>query len=493
MSGVTNKQYSRVHERWAQFRFSVIGQLLAAPPAKGELRAEITKLAIQEWRHPITGDPVSFSFSTIERWYRRALKERVDPVGVLRRQPRANAGQQLSMSDALRQAVFAQYAEHKSWSIQLHYDNLRALAEKEPILRPVPSYSTVRRFFKAHGLEKRKRLTSMQTAGAQLAEARLFNREVRSYEAEYVGSLFHWDGHEGSRKILTSRGEWQTPILICVCDDRSRLGCHMQWYLGEERAEIVVHCLSQAFQKRGLPRLGMSDRGSAMLAAEVVQGLNRLGIMHQTTLPYSAYQNAKIETMWGQVEGRLLAMLEDVQDLSLEFLNVTTLAWLEHEYNRQGHSETGEAPLTRFLAGPDVLRPSPDSAALRLAFTKTDRRIQRKSDGTIVIEGHRFEIPNRYRHFRQIEVRYASWDLASVHLVDERTGQALCRLFPQDKVQNSTGLRRSLEPIVPKPVSAVGPVQGIPPLLAKLLAEQAASGLPPAYLPKTDDADGDQE
>ena len=27
----------RVHERWAHLRFSVVGQLLAAPPAKGEL------------------------------------------------------------------------------------------------------------------------------------------------------------------------------------------------------------------------------------------------------------------------------------------------------------------------------------------------------------------------------------------------------------------------------------------------------------------------
>jgi hypothetical protein len=35
----------RVHERWAHLRFSVIGQLLAAPPPKGELRAEIEALA----------------------------------------------------------------------------------------------------------------------------------------------------------------------------------------------------------------------------------------------------------------------------------------------------------------------------------------------------------------------------------------------------------------------------------------------------------------
>ena len=64
----------------------------------------------------------------------------------------------------------------------------------------------------------------------------------------------------------------------------------------------------------------------------------------------------------------------------------------------------------------------PGSDALRLAFTRSDHRMQRKSDGTIVIDGRRFEVPNRYRHLSRIEVRYASWDLGLVHLVDERTG-----------------------------------------------------------------------
>jgi hypothetical protein len=31
----------RVHERWAHFRFSIIGQLLAAPPSKGELASTL--------------------------------------------------------------------------------------------------------------------------------------------------------------------------------------------------------------------------------------------------------------------------------------------------------------------------------------------------------------------------------------------------------------------------------------------------------------------
>jgi hypothetical protein len=63
-------------ERWAHLRVSVIGQLLAAPPPKGELKAAIMALAARTWQHPTTGDPVQFGFATIERWYYRALKER---------------------------------------------------------------------------------------------------------------------------------------------------------------------------------------------------------------------------------------------------------------------------------------------------------------------------------------------------------------------------------------------------------------------------------
>src|SRR5258707_414203 len=315
---------ARVQERWAHLRFSVIGQLLAAPPAKGELKAALMALAARTWQHPTTSDPVHFGFATIERWYYRALKERVDPVGVLRRKLRADAGQQVAIGDAVRQAVLAQYAAHKSWSVQLHHDNLVAPAETKPELKPVPSYATLRRFMSANGLAKRRRVTSRRTNGAERAEARIADREVRCYEAEYVNGLWHWDCHHGSRKVLTQRGEWVTPILFGVLDDRSRLACHLQWYLAET-AEVIAHGLSQAFQKRGLPRAALSDNGAAMTAAEITEGLTRLGVLHHTTLPYSPYQNAKQEAFWGPVEGRLIAMLEHVPDLTLSFLNEATL------------------------------------------------------------------------------------------------------------------------------------------------------------------------
>ena len=480
---------TRVHERWAHLRFSVIGHLLAAPPDKGELRAAIKVLAARTWVHPTTSKPARFGFSTIERWYYRAVRERTDPVAVLRRKLRADAGQQIAVSDAVRRELLAQYAAHKSWSVQLHHDNLAALAATKPELQPVPSYPTLRRFMRANGLDKRRRLTSRRTEGAERAEARIDEREIRRYEAEYVNGLWHWDCHYGSRKVLTARGEWVTPVLFGVLDDRSRLACHLQWYLAET-AEVIAHGLRQAFQKRGLPRAALSDNGAAMTAAEISDGLTRLGVLHHTTLPYSPYQNAKQEAFWGPVEGRLIAMLEHVPDLTLAFLNEATQAWVEHEYNRRRHSEIGTTPLARFLEGPAVTRPCPGSDALRLAFTRSAHRTQKKSDGSIVIEGRRFEIPNRYRHLTRIEVRYAAWDLGLVHLVDERTGNVLARLYPQDKTLNASGLRRTLDPLSTASIEAPSaPASPVPPLLQRLLEQQSASGLPPAYLPK-DDAGG---
>jgi putative transposase len=487
---MSGSKHGSIHELWAHMRFSVVGQLLAAPPPKGQLRGELQKLAARTWQHPITGEPVRFALSTIERWLLRARRERRDPVGVLRRKVRADAGTQ-ELSVLVRQALRAQYAAHPSWSVQLHYDNLRVQSEGNPSLSPVPSYSSIRRFFHGQGWRKRCRLTTRDTAGAQQAEARLAAREVRSYEAEYVGGLFHWDCHIGSRPVLTARGQWATPVLFGVFDDRSRLACHLQWYL-RENAQNVAHGLSQAFQKRGLPRAAMSDNGSAMCAAEVSEGLARLGVLHETTLAYSPYQNGKCECVWGRVEGRLMAMLEGVADLTLATLNEATQAWCEFEYNRTLHSETGQTPLARYLAGPEVLRRAPDSAALRLAFTRTERRTQRFSDGTLVIDTQRFEVPNRYRHLRDLTVRYAGWDLSQVHLLDERSGKLLCRLYPQDKQRNARAVRAPLEPVAsgaaPEPSDSATsidiPVNSIAPLLAKLMAQQTATGLPPAYLPK---------
>jgi len=493
MSRDDDKEELSAHERWAQLKHSIIGPLLACPPEHGELAGEIEKLARTAWDHPTRrGDKILFAPPTIEGWYYEA-RNAADPMRALRPKVRKDAGTHPSLSSTLRVALRGQYRAHPSWSYKLHLENLVAWAEERAKTAPatqraelsVPSYSVVRRYMKATGLVKQPR---------RRGRRRQHPRERRSYEEEFVHAMWHADFHTGSLKIVTADGEVVAPELFAAIDDRSRLGCHLQWYL-DVSAESFVHGLSQAFAKRGLPRKLMTDNGAAMIAAETACGLRELGVAHTPTLVESPESNAKVESFWGNVEGRLLPMLERVEDLTLELLNDATIAWLEMEYNRRPHEEIGTTPLDRFVNERDVGRPCPSSEALRDAFRRKVWRTVRRSDGTISLDGKRYEVPSAYRHLHRICVRYARWDLSRVDLYDDREGKVVCRLPRQDKAKNADGRRRRLDPLPDALLDAEAPEPepGMAPLLRKLMAEYAATGLPPAYLPTTDRDETDDE
>lgn len=453
-------------ERWARLRFAIIGPLLAAPPAKGQLRAALEELSERTWRHPVGGRPIRFGVSTLERWFYAARGAGDDPVAVLRTRVRADAGRSRQLSPTVMAAIEAQYQQHPNWSVQLHYDNLcSALGAAE-----LPSYATVCRYFAARGLRRLRRGVEVNQHFAP--------REVRSFEAEHTNALWHLDFHEGSRNVVTTQGQWAKPYCLCVIDDRSRLACHIQWYL-DQTTEHLVHGFSQALMRRMLPRSVMTDNGSAMIAEEFRSGLHELGILHQPTLPYTPWANGKQERLWGTLEARLMAMLEGVGQLTLSFLNRATHAWVEQEYHHRHDAELSCSPLERYRAGPDVGRECPAADRVRRAFQIEVTRTQRRSDGTIPLHGRRFEIPSRLAHLHEVRVRYARWDLSRVDLIDPRSGAVLCALYPLDKGANAAALRQVARPgEAPRPAAG-----GIAPLLKKMLSDFAATGLPPPYLP----------
>jgi len=473
-----NRQ-SRLHS-WAQLRFSIIGGLLASPPGPGALGKQLKILASRRYQHPCKDAFITFGASTIERWYYKALNGN-DPVGDLARKPRSDLGRKTALSKQMLTELGKQYCNFPHWSYQLHTDNLLALLEEKPELGNPPSYASVRRRMKERGWYKKKSRRN-KTKGQQKAAAHLEQIEVRSYEASHVHGLWHLDFHKSKLRVVDNYGEWHTPNALCILDDRSRLCCHIQWY-DQETAEVLQHGLLQAFMKRGLPRSLMTDNGAAMVAHETANGLLGLSIKHDRTLPYSPYQNGKQESFWGQLEGRLMSMLSNVEPLTLETLNYTTQAWSEMEYNRKRHQEINCSPVDKMLEGPDSSRPAPDNEKMIFAFTVQESRVQRKSDGTLQIKGVRFEVPSRFRHFDRLYIRYQSWNLSHVWLIDERDSTLLAKIYPQDKIKNGEGLRRVLTPMsedLPDPGSKADPY---PPLLRKLLGEYAATGMPPAYIP----------
>jgi putative transposase len=479
---MSTKRSGSIHDRWAELRFAIVGPLLAAPPSRGELGPLLAALSERTWIHPGTGAPVSFGAPTIERWYYQARAAGVDRVGALRKKRRCDAGTHPAVPAKLREVLRAQHEAHPTWSYQLHVDNLDAICEEDNALGDCPSYTTVRRFMKGAGLIRRPRAINLNRPGAERARARLEAKEVRSWEASHVNGLWHSDFHFGSRKVLTRTG-LRVPLLVCFLDDFSRVACHAQWYLDQE-TESFCHGFSQALMKRGLPSALMTDGGSAMKAGETQAGLSDLSIVWSPTLEYSPYQNGKQEVFWAQIEGRLLPMLEGVPELTLALLNEATQAWLELEYNREVHSEIGMAPLARMIAGPSVARACPGPDDLRRAFRLRDSRRQRRADGTISVEGVRFEVPARLRHVEELTIRYARWDLSRVDAIDPATKVIIATLYPLDKQSNADGVRRALEPV--SAIAAAPKASGIAPLMRKHMETYRATGLPPAYLPKDD-------
>ena len=489
---MSDRRCGSLHDRWAELRFAIVGPLLASPPSRGELVVLLDALSKRTWIHPATGEPVSFGAPTIERWYYQARNAGVDRVGALRKKVRKDSGTHPSMTPLLRSALRAQYDAHPTWSYQLHADNFEVVCEEEPAIGGCPSYTTLRRYMKDARLLRRPRAPNSNRPGAERARARLEALEVRSYEATHVHGLWHSDFHFGSRKVVTRAGALEVPKLFGLLDDLSRVGCHAQWYLDEE-TESFAHGLCQGFQKRDLPSALMTDNGSAMRAGETQAGLRDLSIVWSPTLDYSPYQNGKQEVFWGQIEGRLLPMLEGVPELTLSLLNEATQAWLELEYNRSPHSEIGMSPVAKMLAGPSVGRPCPGADELRRAFRLHEMRTQRRSDGTVSVKGVRFEVPSRLRHIERLDVRYARWDLSTVDVIDAKTRVILATLYPLDKQRNADGLRRALAPVASAPAPAPKPA-GMAPLLRKLIDTHRDTGLPPAYLPKHDVVDrGDDD
>ncbi len=458
----------------AEFRYGVVSQLFCSPPEAGALQEALRELAAKEWKHPKTAEPFKIHFKTIERWYYLS-KKTDDSVGNLKRKQRNDVGK-IVLSHECETFLRKQYSEHKSWTMQLHARNVAAAIKQNLLVAKCPSYSTVRRFMLSNGLLRIRRCRNASRETYQAVMEQQASREIRSYEVTHIGSLYHTDFHHGRIKVVGRDGNLITPNVCAIIDDKSRLVVHAQWY-ESETTEVAVHTLIQAFQKRGLPRALMTDNGAAFVAAEYVNGLAKYGVTHQRTLEYSPHQNGKQERFWGCLEGQLISMLENECAITLKELNDYTQAWVEMDYNKALHSEIKKTPIESFMNEQSILRVAPPVAEIKKAFMVTQSRKQRRTDGTVSIDGVRFEVPQAYRHFTDLVVRYARFDLSKVYLCCKESGDTLTALRPLDRAANSDGFRKSTAT-----QSVARP--NLPPLMKQIMADAAKENMPSQYIPK---------
>jgi hypothetical protein len=79
-----------------------------------------------------------------------------------------------------------------------------------------------------------------------------------------------------------------------------------------------------------------------------------------------------------------------------------------------------------------------------LTYRTTDL-LDVSEDLAVVVDGIRYELPAHFGHLRSVSLRSPSWDKSQMTLVDPKTGAPVARVLPQDKAQNASGRRRSIQ------------------------------------------------
>ena len=134
-----------------------------------------------------------------------------------------------------------------------------------------------------------------------------------------------------------------------------------------------------------------------------------------------------VEALNRLIRSAFLAELKASKITTLDALNEAFRAWLDLQYHRTVHSETGQTPLDRWRAGLERVR-YVDDEDLRLAFLWKERRTPDKA-GVFSLLGIRYQVAAGLGR-RHIEVRF---DPEALHEVEVwRQGEFVQRARPLD-------------------------------------------------------------
>jgi putative transposase len=140
---------------------------------------------------------------------------------------------------------------------------------------------------------------------------------------------------------------------------------------------------------RGVPEALYLDNGSAMISVQLLRACACLGIHLIHSERGMPAGRGKIERAFRTVRGQFLVEIEQRGVADLAELNRLFVAWVEGVYHLTVHSETGQAPLERFLAGDAPSLPTPQ--ALREAFLWSEKRRVTKT-ATVSLHGNLYEV-----------------------------------------------------------------------------------------------------
>jgi putative transposase len=210
--------------------------------------------------------------------------------------------------------------------------------------------------------------------------------------------------------------------LFAFIDDQSRAIVGHRWGFAEDTVRLAA-ALRPALAARGVPEYVYVDNGSAFVDSWLLRACAKLGIKLVHSAPGRPQGRGKIERFFRTVNGEFVVEIaagdgeagRQVQGLAE--MNRLFTAWVETVYHRRVHSETGFAPLARWLDGGPYPVPAP--ADLAEAFRWSEYRTVSKT-ALVSLHGNRYQVDPRLVG-RKVELVFDPFDLTFLRVRSEGT------------------------------------------------------------------------
>jgi putative transposase len=255
-----------------------------------------------------------------------------------------------------------------------------------------PDERTLQRMFVRNGL------TSLRAP----AEPAVFGR----FEADRPNEIWTGDALHGPRI------EGRKTYLFAFVDDHSRAVVGHRWGFAEDTVRLAA-ALRPALAARGVPEYVYVDNGSAFVDSWLLRACAKLGIKLVHSAPGRPQGRGKVERLFRTVNGEFVVEIAAGEGKpgrhvgDLHELNRLFTGWVEKVYHLRVHSETGMAPLARWMTGAPFPVPAP--ADLAEAFRWSEHRTVSKT-ALVSLHGNRYQVDPQLVG-RRVELVFDPFDL----------------------------------------------------------------------------------
>ena len=242
------------------------------------------------------------------------------------------------------------------------------------------------------------------------------------FEADRPNEIWTGDALHGPRI------DGRKTYLFAFIDDHSRAVVGHRWGFAEDTVRLAA-ALRPALAARGVPEHVYVDNGSAFVDSWLLRACAKLGIKLVHSAPGRPQGRGKIERFFRTVNDGFVVEIaaaegkpgRQVRDLAE--MNRLFTAWVENVYHRRTHSETGMAPLARWMTGAPFPVPAP--ADLAEAFRWSEHRTVSKT-ALVSLHGNRYQV-DPHLVGRRVELVFDPFDLTflRVRLDNADAGTAL--------------------------------------------------------------------